>query len=201
MQRLRADASCDANAVKPRHSNPYASASEKTRPRVRRESARARIEEGSCCLLSQDPVPFFFSLSLSPPLFLSLLLTSDLRQRRTRVSLCCFVPCIHRERTRSLLRARVCACAHVKLRVPQREKERGRERTEPRRTTRGPSRWRRINRCALHLAPPHPPRNPPLYAFWAATLLLLTPTFARGRVAVYLVSRARFMRIAQAIHI
>jgi len=49
--------------------------------------------------------------------------------------------------------------------------------------------------------PSSSPRNPPLYAFWAATLLLLTPTFARGRVAVYLASRARFMRIAQAIHI
>lgn len=108
--------SCDANSVKPRHSNSYASANEKTRPRVRRE--RARIEEGSCCLFSQDPVPFFaFSPSLSFFLYRSPPTAQD---ESLSVLLCALHP--PRAHSFSLLRARV--CAHAKLRVPQQEKER-----------------------------------------------------------------------------
>lgn len=82
------------------------------RARARAHARTHRRREPLSLLAGSSSLFRLLSLRLS--YFLSIFIY--LRRRRTRVSLCCFVPCIYRERTRSL--SRVCACAHAKLRVP-----------------------------------------------------------------------------------
>lgn len=129
-------------------------------------AVRTRVSaRGRELSLLRSRIQFPFSLSL----LLLLAVASDGAGRGSHAALC---PA-STERTRSLCRARV--YAHAKLRVPFNERRRGteregnseREREKERQrdpaAPRGPSRWRRINRCALHLASPPrlPPRTPP----------------------------------------
>lgn len=151
------------------------------RARKRGRECGARTEEREpLCLLSQDPVSLFRFF----PLFLPFgLFSPPTAQDET---LCCFVPCIHRAHSFSLLRARVCVCVRARTRNcvcrNERERKTARERESVRNpvATRGPSRWRRINRCALHLAPPHPPATPSSRVLGCHPSA--TSTFARGRV-------------------
>lgn len=136
---------------------------QRARKRGRECGARAR-KKGAAVFSRRIQFPFFgfslsFFLSASPPT----------AQNET---LCCFVPCIHRAHSFSLLRARMrvraCACVCAReIACVSREQggQRERERERNPAATRGPSRWRRINRCALHLAPPRSPATPLLAHF------------------------------------
>lgn len=181
------------------HSNSYASASEKTRPRVR----RARTEEGSRCLLSQDPVSLFRFFSLFLPFCLA---SPPTAQDET---LFCFVPCIHRAHSFSLLRARmrmrVRAYAHAKLRASSREQggeeERAGKRERNPAATRGPSRWRRINRCALHLAPPRSPATPSSHILGCHPSATDSDLRTRARISPCTSRTAYDLRATQTIYI
>jgi len=119
----------------------------------------ARAEEGAAVSsLAGSSFPFLsLSLFLPPPLS-----APRLRRRRTRLSAALCPASIQRNRLLSC--ARVCARTRDCVCRNDREREREREGGEGERAgnpaaPRGPSRRRRINRCALHLAPP--PLVPP----------------------------------------